>query len=165
MRQDKYDYTVEGNPPAPGTATRYFSPNQIYVGTFLGGPVAAIWYLARNFSAFGQDEAVRSTWLYGALFTLVFVEVLLFLPDDIPSVAYSAFYTGIAAFLLEKYQAKNLKAAAEDAQALKESNWKVAGIAVVGIIAVLAQVVVQVALTEMIFPGSVPGLEETTGTL
>ena len=165
MRQDQYDFTVEGNPAAPEPAVRYYSPNQIYVGTFLGGPIAGIWYLARNFSAFGQDEAVRSTWLYGLLLTILFVEVGMFVPDEVPAVAFSAVYTGIVAFLLEKYQAKNLQAAAENPQIQRESHWKVAGVVLVSLIAVLVLAIMQVAFTEMILPGSIPGLEGVTGTL
>lgn len=165
MRQDQYDFTVDGNPPAPDTVTRYFSPNQIYVGTFLGGPIAGIWYLARNFNAFGQDESVRVTWLYGLLATLVFLEVAIFVPDEVPSVAFSAFYTGVVAFLLEKYQKTKLDSMMADNLTRRESNWKVAGIAIVGMLAVLVVAIVLVALTEILFPGSVPGVEEFTSTL
>lgn len=164
MRQDKYDYTLEGSPPSPDQTVRYYSQNQIYIGTFLGGPIAAIWYMARNFSAFRQEEAVRVTWLYGILSTLVFLEVALFVPDEVPSVAFSAFYTGVTAFLLEKYQKSQLAELAADNMSRAESGWKVAGVAIVSMIAVLVLAIVLVALTEIIAPGSIPGLEEVTGT-
>ena len=66
------------NPLPP--SERIWSPRQIGVAAFLGGPLAAAWFFSRNFVAFGEEvRARRSLWL-GAALAVVGVAVVCLLP-------------------------------------------------------------------------------------
>jgi hypothetical protein len=75
-------------------SSKVYSPRQIYVASFIGGPLSGGWFLSRNYRAISNSPAAIRSLVAGwaivvALFPLMFV-----LPEKIPNyvipIAYSA---------------------------------------------------------------------------
>jgi hypothetical protein len=103
-----------------------YSPQQIFVGSFLGGPIALVYFLHFNFQKLGNKRAASQTLLWGIVFNIAILAALPFLPKDFPRpllpLAYSWFGSAIA-------KAKQLRK--ESIAALPQfrfqSNWVAAG--------------------------------------
>lgn len=82
-----------------------YSPGQIALAAFLGGPAAAGWFLSRNFRQL-EDPRTGRKWLVGSIVgTLALLACAWFLPENFPTQALPVGYT------IGFYQiAKNLQA-------------------------------------------------------
>lgn len=114
-----------------------YSPKQVSAGSFLGGPIAAVYFLRRNFQALGNPDAARRTLWWGIVFNIAVAAVIPFLPDRFPNyvlpLAYSWAAYGIAA---SKQLSKETIASSPEFSF--ESNWRVVGIAIVFLVATVA---------------------------
>ena len=63
---------------------RLYSHWQIALATFLGSPLAASWFFARNFRQLGQTRTANQTLVAGILGTATLLVVAYFVPDDFP---------------------------------------------------------------------------------
>jgi hypothetical protein len=107
---------------------KIYSPNQVAFGSFVGGPLAAMFVLWSNFRALGNDLGARQTLIWGALFVLLLLIVLSFLPDRFPGqMGIPVAYTVAARSFAEKYQLSK-SAIQESEQYAFQSNWNVFGI-------------------------------------
>jgi hypothetical protein len=114
-----------------------YSPKQVLAGSFLGGPVAAIYFLRRNFQALGNPDAARKTFWWGIVFNIAVAAVMPLLPDRFPNyvlpLAYSWAAHGIAA---SKQLSKEMIASSPEFSFA--SNWRVVGLAIVFLVATVA---------------------------
>ena len=111
-----------------------YSPRQIFVASFLGSPIAAAWFIHRNFMTLGNESrALRTLWL-GLAATAAVIVVALYLPNRFPNavlpLAYSIAIYQYALFLFKGAYNKHLTEGGR-----KGSWWVVIG---VGLLAVLA---------------------------
>lgn len=114
-------------------AVNLFSPKQIFVGSFLCGPVAALYYLKFNFKNMNKDLAESWTLYSGIGFIILLTVSLAFLPDNFPKQILPIFYSGIALMLSEKFQInKEKEAVSEEYQFC--SNWLVLKIGIISFI-------------------------------
>jgi riboflavin synthase alpha subunit len=59
---------------------KIYTEKAIRVGTFLGGPLVAGYFMAENFKVFGDSEKAKKTWIITILATLsIFALIFLFL--------------------------------------------------------------------------------------
>jgi hypothetical protein len=104
-----------------------YSPNQVYVGAFFGGPLAMIFMLKKNFDAMKNEAASRRAVFIGVLFIALLFALLPFLPGKIPSyllpIVYSAAGRGIAEHQMSK------QAIRDSEQFGFRTGWNVAGVA------------------------------------
>jgi hypothetical protein len=84
--------------------TKLYSPNQVLGGSFLGGPAAAVYFVWRNFKALGNNSGAMQTLVWGALFNVVLLLALPFLPDKFPNFAIPIIYSWAARFVAERFQ-------------------------------------------------------------
>ncbi len=123
----------------------FYSPGQVYIGTFLGGPLAAIYYLSVNFKQLGNDAAKVSTIGVGLLVSMGLILMLFQLPDDFPNLLIPLLYSGAAAAVARQFQvSKEEKEAVEEYEFI--SNWKVAGVSLASLISFMAMIFVAVFL-------------------
>jgi hypothetical protein len=108
---------------------KVYSPGQVAVGSFIGGPIAAIYVIKKNFDALGNKADASKTVLWGAVFVVFLLVLLPFLPDNFPNAALPVAYTLAAWRVAEKYQISR-KALLEDSPYERHSNWNVFGISV-----------------------------------
>ena len=107
--------------------TPIYSPRQVSAGSFLGGPIALVYFLRNNFQRLGNNAAAAQTLLWGILFNIAILASIPFLPKHFPHyvipLAYSLAAQGIAG-------AKQMKkeSIAASLQFCFHSNWRVFGL-------------------------------------
>ncbi|WP_121353723.1 hypothetical protein [Flavisolibacter nicotianae] len=94
----------------PSTVTqKLYNERAILIGTFVGGPLAGGYLLARNFAALNQPGRAGKTWMatIGVLLLLI-ASSFIPLADKIPPVVYGFALGWTAHFVARKYQGSNL---------------------------------------------------------
>lgn len=91
------------------SATAVYSPTQVSVGAFLGGPVGLVYFLHRNFVSLRNYSSATKTLLYGSAFTIVLAVLVPLLPDEFPNYPFSILYVVLGYSLSNKYQCTKQK--------------------------------------------------------
>ena len=126
-------YTAPASPLAESEAGRnadpvaMYTPVQVGAGTFLGGPVALVYFLRANFVAMGDPGRARHTLLFGIALLVVLVSVVPFLPDDFPNTPISMGMTFAAYLYAEQSQMKK-QAILDSPDHYPHSGWRVFGL-------------------------------------
>ena len=106
---------------------KIYSPNQILLGSFWGGPIATVYFLYKNYSELGNHEYAEKTIYIGSFLTVVLVGTLPFLPENFPNMFLPIMYSLLGKQLAVQSQLSK-EDIASDEKYLFESNWKVFGI-------------------------------------
>ena len=117
-----------------------YSPFQVGLAAFLGGPFASCWVLAANYAALGKLTARRNALLWGIGSTAVLVAVSWFLPVKFPRAVIPIAYTVTLAQIANTYQGEAFDAHLA-AGGTRRSSWRVVGIALTSLLVLLALVV------------------------
>lgn len=116
---------------------KIYTNKSISLATFLGGPIAAGFLIAKNFKVFGNDRAARKSISIGINSTFILFIGLFFLPehivDRIPQPIIPAAYTSIIYFIVEKLQGQKIKDFIEEG-GKKASGWSAAGYGFLGLL-------------------------------
>lgn len=111
-----------------------YTKNQIMLSAFLFGPIAAIYFLKKNFDLLGDRVKAKITLQYGCLYAIL---LCLISPQlNIPGISLAInivlpIYLGQ---IFEKYQQSLLENS-------KHSNWRVLGFSLIGLIVIVIVVV------------------------
>jgi hypothetical protein len=91
---------------------KLYKDRAIYVGTFLGGPLAGGYLIAENFKKLGQPEKVKSTWMIAIAVAALLLVVVFLVPgfEKVPPYIIPIFYALAAQGLMKKYQLDALTA-------------------------------------------------------
>jgi 4-amino-4-deoxy-L-arabinose transferase-like glycosyltransferase len=128
---------------------KLYKDRSIYVGTFLGGPLVAGYLAAENYKKLGQPNKVKNAWIIAILATIAILGALFFLPgvEKIPNYIIPLIYTGIAQFLVQKYQGNAIKAhIAKGGQVY--STWRAVWIGLIGVLVLVAIIAILMLLTD-----------------
>lgn len=114
---------------------KIYKERAIWVGSFVGGPLVAGYFIAENFKALNDPENAKTTWTYTIPLTLLIFSLALIIPkfENFPSILIPLSYT-MAAYLYSKYyqgpgMAAHLEAGGE------EFGWgRIIGISLLGLI-------------------------------
>lgn len=114
------------------TAGKIYKDREVWVGTFLGGPLVAGYMIAHNFKVFGDTIRARKTWIIAFAALLALLGIVLFAPyiDRIPQWAIPLVYTGMAFVLMRLYQGEKV-AAHVRAGGQIQSWWRTLGVSLV----------------------------------
>ncbi len=105
------------------------SIGQIVAATFLGGPMAGAWLMARNYRTLDDKSAANKALLGGLLATAALIALLAVLPEGMPNGVIPVAYTLILGQIAHKLQGPQIKAKLEGGGP-KGSHWVTAGIGV-----------------------------------
>ncbi|WP_133406523.1 hypothetical protein [Parashewanella tropica] len=108
--------------------TKLYSPNQIALGSFWGGPIAAIYFLWKNYSSIGKSELAQKALIFGVLFLVCMLALLPFLPEKFPNIIIPLLYCLTAKQIAIKTQLDKPEIASNESYSF-QSSWKVFGIA------------------------------------
>ena len=72
--------------PTREDAIAVYSPNQVSIGTFLAGPLAAVYFLHSNYMALQKQELAARTIPLGVLFTIVLIALMTLVPEGFPTI-------------------------------------------------------------------------------
>jgi hypothetical protein len=121
---------MESNP------RKVFTNKVISIVSFFGGPIAAGFLIAKNYKAFGNDNAALNSIFIGIISTILMFTGLYMLPerisDSIPQTLIPTLYTAIIAALVEKLQGQKIKDFLNN-NGQKASNWHAAGFGFLGL--------------------------------
>ncbi|MBW7870711.1 MAG: hypothetical protein H3C39_06580 [Flavobacteriia bacterium] len=89
---------------------KIYKDKAIWVGTFLGGPLVAGYYIAENFKAFNDSKKAKKTWFFAILSTIAIFGIVFLLPENIkiPNATIPIIYTVIAYSLTQHFQGKKI---------------------------------------------------------
>lgn len=110
-----------------------YSPNQLIIGTYIGGPLAAMYFLKSNFEGLGRMELAKKTLLLGLLVALLVFAIMPFVPESPLSGLIPILYLVPVYFIVKKHQLSKPEIS-ESKEYIFQSNWKVAGMTIVWMI-------------------------------
>ena len=115
---------------------KYYTENQIYVATFLGGPVPAGILIYQNLKKLGETRQAIAALLVTGLFTFLLFYGVMQIPahvmERIPSLAWTTFYTVIVFFVYRRFLADRVNSEITE-PGNRSSNWSVAGYSLLGL--------------------------------
>src|SRR5260221_5084868 len=116
---------------------KLYSPLQVALASFGGGPFAVVYVLKKNFDALGKKVASRQTLIYGAIFNVFMLGApLLPIPAKLPNYIIPIVYSVAARLFAEKHQMTK-RAIRDSADYSFQSAWKVLGVSVGCLIATM----------------------------
>lgn len=119
---------------------KLFSSNQIWIATFLGGPLAFGYMTNKNHSALGQNNKGKNILIISIIFTILLFSALFLLPesiiDKIPRSLLPIVYTAAGVAYVENTQGKILKKHKENGNKFY-SGWSVFGTSIIAILPIL----------------------------
>ena len=116
---------------------KLYSPGQIALAAFLGSPLAACWFWARNYQRLGQSSSSTQCLIWGAVGTAALLAISFFLPERFPSQAIPIGYT-FGLLQAAKHTYGSVIAQHLSAGGRLGSWWAVVGISLLFLIVVLA---------------------------
>ncbi len=91
---------------------KIYKDKAIWVGTLLGGPLAAGYLISENFKAFSDKDKAKKTWIYAIIATVVVFGGVFLIPENvkIPNQIIPLIYSAIAYYLVQHFQGQNISA-------------------------------------------------------
>jgi hypothetical protein len=131
--------------PPPSTAlAKVYTPQQVAIASFVGGPLGGCLLLASNYAALGRRSARTQAIVWGAVGTVLVLALGLALPKNFPCQALPAAYT------ISLYQfAKTRQGPEYEARLVAaghQSHWKAFGIGMASLVVLVAPIVVYFVL-------------------
>jgi len=111
-----------------------FTPLQVGIGTFMGGPLAGTYYLMSNFDVLNKHKEARYSLLGGILLTMVILGLLPIMPERFPNYILPISYAFGAAHLVKIKQLTKGKIAKSKNYQFR-SNWKAVLVSFLGVVA------------------------------
>lgn len=117
---------------------KVYKDREIWVGTLLGGTLAAGYMVAANYKAFGETDKVRKTWFITIAATVILFLILFFAPyvDRLPNQLFSLVCAGIIIVLAQIFQGEKINAHIRAGGRI-QSWWKTIGVGLIGLVVTL----------------------------
>jgi hypothetical protein len=116
---------------------KLYTPLQVRLGSFLGGPIASVYFLRENFRTLGKASEARATLMWGGAFVICLLASLPFLPTRFPNYVVPLAYSYAAGSITEKWQLRK-QAIVDSGTYQVQSSWRVFGLALLFVVAFLA---------------------------
>jgi len=114
----------EQDKPKPGFV---YSTRQVVMGSWLGGPFAAAWFLGSNARQFGRATEQRRIWLYACVTVALLIPLAMWVPTTTPNALIPAIYCSAVYFFANATQKRDIERYLAEARP-KSSHWRVAGV-------------------------------------
>lgn len=134
---------------------KIYSERKVWTGTLLGGPLVAGYMIASNFKAFNDPNHAIKTWGYAIIATVIIFGGVLMVPEGnrLPPQIIPLIYTGIASYLVQRFQGKQLAKHAEEGG--KSYNWwRTIAVGLIGLILTIGTLIGFLLVKESIGNGS-----------
>jgi hypothetical protein len=116
---------------------KLYTPLQVRLGSFLGGPIASVYFLRENFRTLGKASEARATLGWGGAIVIGLLASLPFLPTRFPNYVVPLAYSYAAGSITERWQLQK-QAIVDSGTYQVQSNWRVFGLALLFLVAFLA---------------------------
>ena len=103
---------MENTAVIESNGVKFYKDRALWVGTFLGGPLTAGYFIAQNYKALNDEENAKITWMITIFATIVIFTTVFSIPEDveIPNQLIPITYTAIAYFLGKYLQGAKIQA-------------------------------------------------------
>ena len=128
-----------------------YSPVQVGVSSFIGGPAAAVYVLRHNFNALGMTLAARHTLVWGAVSCIALMVILPLLPDSFPSSPIPVAYVVLAYSMAKTYAPTPDEG---NGDYIAASNWSVLRISIVCLFGSIVVFSVYYLCIELLWPSA-----------
>ncbi len=120
---------------------KIYKEKEIYIGTFLGGPLVAGYLIAENFKNFNEPEKAKKTWIYTIIATIAIFGGIFLIPGTvkIPNQIIPLVYTGIAYLLVQRFQDKQINSHIDSGGQIY-SWWRTIAVGLIGLAITLVAV-------------------------
>jgi len=127
---------------------KLYKDRAVWTATFIGGPLVAGYIAAENFKQLGQQSKAKSAWTIAIIATIVIFGGLFLIPniEEIPRYIIPLIYSGIAQYLIQKYQGAAVKEHIEKG-GQTYSIWRAVFIGLIGLVILVAIFFVVILLT------------------
>jgi hypothetical protein len=115
---------------------KIYSPNQVLAGSLLGGPLAMVYVLWKNFQVLENPHGMRQILFWGSIFIVIMIAFAPLLPNSWPDYALPIGYSLAARSLAESYQMTK-QAIAESQSYEFQSIWNVVAVSIGLLIAMI----------------------------
>lgn len=90
---------------------KIYKDRAIWLGSFLGGPLVAGYFIAENFKVFKDYEKAKTTWIIAIISTIIVFGTIFLIPENvnIPNQIIPLIYTGIAYYVAKHFQEQKIK--------------------------------------------------------
>lgn len=133
-KENEATFTIPEKDPYAKTL---HTPLQMFVGSYWGGPLYAVYAIRKNFISLGDEKKAADSLKYGAAFILLLLAVMPFIPDSLPNMVIPVIYCVLGKLLVEKYHLKK-DAINQSVDFVYESNWKIFGLGLITLTAFFA---------------------------
>jgi hypothetical protein len=123
------------------------------LAAFLGSPMAAAWFMSSNYRALAQPLEAQRALLFGVAATLAAMVIAFMLPEGLPNTIFVIIYT-VATHALARSMFGNALAEHAAAGGALGSTWRVVGVSLLVLLAVLA--VLFAVLLLLVVVGALP---------
>ena len=150
MSDDVYETPRAGltKPEGGIEIKKMYSPTQVAVGTFVGGPLTIAFLMGANFNALGRSDLKTKTWLWVLAGTVLMVTISMFLPSNIGGIPVSGALAVLAYQLTNSKQLS--KVDIETAIDYEfQSNWRVFGFSLLAILLVFVFAIMVIVPLDM----------------
>ncbi len=106
---------------------KLYTPVQVGIGTYIGGPFAAMYFLKGNFDVLDKPELSKKVIAIGIAFSIVLFAALPFVPENLPNNVIPIMYL-VPVLLMMKNHQLTKKEILESELYDFHSSWKVFGI-------------------------------------
>jgi ABC-type iron transport system FetAB permease component len=120
-------------------AYKLYKENHIVIATFLGSPVIGGYLIGDNFRKLGKKRSAWTSWIIATIATGIIFASIFLIPgtENLPSYVIPLIYVGITRFLVQKYQAADLRAHEANSGQFY-SVWRAVGISLISLVLLLA---------------------------
>jgi hypothetical protein len=116
---------------------KIYSPNQIMAGSLLGGPMAMVYLLWKNFQVLENPHGMRQILIWGSIFIIMMIGFAPLLPTNWPDYALPILYSVGARSLAESFQMSK-QAIGESQDYEFQSSWNVIAVSIAFLFAMIA---------------------------
>jgi hypothetical protein len=116
---------------------KIYSPNQVLAGSLLGGPMAMVYLLWKNFQVLENPHGMRQILIWGSIFIVTMIGFAPLLPTNWPGYALPILYSAGAWSLAESFQMSK-QAIVTSLDYEFQSVWNVIAVSVAFLLAMIA---------------------------
>jgi hypothetical protein len=106
------EFEQEENTLQVTTIAPIYNATHIRLGTFLGGPLLAGYFIAENYKVFGEYGKAKAAWMYAIAATIIIFGGIFLLPhsEQVPNYIIPLVYCWITYYLVQQFQGDQIKA-------------------------------------------------------
>lgn len=114
---------------------KIYKENAILIGTFLGGPLVAGYFMSENYKVLGAHEKAKHTKAFSRIVTIFSIALIYSVPYtmSMPDVLIPMLYTVLAAYFFNRFQRNDVKAHVEDGGGIF-GGWHIITVGLIGLL-------------------------------